>query len=87
MVNLLLKTIKNFEVEVDVQKGALRFGGKIDNRCVSLIQCMSSSIVIICNSPHSLPYPFLLGLAFEFLGFCNLVAHKASLEFRSLDCG
>ena len=28
----------NFEVKVDVHKGALRFKGKSDNRCLSFIQ-------------------------------------------------
>jgi len=33
-----VKASKNFKVEVDVQKGALRFREEIDNRCASFIQ-------------------------------------------------
>lgn len=41
------KVIKNDEEEVDVQKGALGFRGKFDNKFVSFIQFMISSIVIM----------------------------------------
>ena len=38
----LKKAIKNYEVKVDVQKGALRFREKVDNGCVSSnISCHS----------------------------------------------
>ena len=41
------KAIKFYEVEVDVQKGPLRFRGKVHNRCVSFIHFTFSSIVFI----------------------------------------
>ena len=41
------KAIKNVEVKVDVQKGALGFKGKTYNIFVSFIQSMFSSIVVI----------------------------------------
>ena len=41
------KAIKKFEVDVNVQKRALRFKETIDNRCVGFIQFKFSSIVVI----------------------------------------
>ena len=41
------KTIKNVEVKVDVQKGALGFRENFDNRYVSSIQFTFTSIVVI----------------------------------------
>jgi hypothetical protein len=41
------RDINNFEVKVDVRKGALRFRGKSNKRCVHFIQFMLSSIVVI----------------------------------------
>ena len=38
---------KNFEVKVDVQKGALRFRGKFDKRYVRFIHFTISCIVFI----------------------------------------
>ena len=43
----LIKVIKNIEVKVDVQKGALRYREKFDNRLVRFIQFAFSSIVVI----------------------------------------
>ena len=53
------KAIKNFEVKVDVQKGALRFKGKFDNKCVGFIQfkvlihCCDMVIVLNDYAKHS----------------------------------
>lgn len=41
------KYIKNFEVKVDVLKGALRFRRKFDKRCVRFIQFMFPPIVVM----------------------------------------
>ena len=40
------KAIKNVEGDVDVQKRALGFRGKVDNRYVSFMQFTFSSIII-----------------------------------------
>ena len=40
------EAIKNVGVKVDLQKGAPRFRGKIDNRFVSFIQFIFSFIVV-----------------------------------------
>ena len=41
--------IKCYELKVDVQKGALRFRGKYDNRCVSFIHFKLSSIICLLS--------------------------------------
>ena len=41
------KAIKNFEVNVNVQTGPLRFREIIDSKCASFIKFMFSSIVVI----------------------------------------
>lgn len=39
--------MKNFELNADVEKSTLRFGGKFHNICVSFIQYMFSFIFVI----------------------------------------
>ena len=40
------RVIKNVQIKVDVQKGALGFRENNDNRCVNFIQFMFSSIIV-----------------------------------------
>ena len=47
LVRTSKKSLKKFELRVDVQKRALSFRGKLDNRCVSFIQFTFSSNVVI----------------------------------------
>ena len=42
-----LERLLEFEVKVDVHKGAQRFKREVDNKCVSFIQFVFSSIVVI----------------------------------------
>ena len=42
------KIVKNVDVKVDVQKGALGFRKIIDNKCVSSIQFKFSFIIVKC---------------------------------------
>ena len=53
------KVINFFEVQEMYIKGSIRFGGKVDNKCVSFICFTFSSIV----SPQGLPCVFLLVFA------------------------
>ena len=41
------KDVKNLEVKVDLQFGALRFNEEVDNKCVSYIQFINSFVVVI----------------------------------------
>ena len=80
------KAIKNVEVKVDVQKGALSLRRKTDNRCTSSHFHPSFSYD---NSPQWLFGSFLLGFAIG-SRFYKLKAHEllmGSLEICFMDCG
>ena len=82
------KGIKNFEVKVDLQNGALRFKEK--KLIIDVLVSSHSRLYSLLshgNSPQGLPCPFLSGFAFGGLGFYKLEVHGAlmsSLEFSSL---
>ena len=41
------KDVKNLEVKVDIQIGALRFNEEVDNKFVGYIQFINSFVVVI----------------------------------------
>jgi hypothetical protein len=75
---MVKKGAQCFRVKVDVQKGTLRFKGKIDKRCVCFVQFMFSSIVavymiIVLNDYHLHLFIFVR-VCIWVLGFYKLKA-------------
>lgn len=63
LVRIFRKTIKNFEVKVDVQMGTLRFRGKFSNMCGNFIQFAFYPLLSYGQIPEEL-CPFLLRSTF-----------------------